>query len=215
MTTIKRVLVSGGTGYIGSYICKMMAACHPHLEVVCMSIEPVEVQKQMDPYMAKFKNISYVQGNCLYPNDDTNLQDTVQKSDAVIHTVGTLLDGSSRFNYKDLIRDLESGQLCRRNPVELLQEVALEMQKNTTSVKTELYDQSSEGLNRDSCINMATLLADSESVKPKPFVFLSAAGTIAPMFEKYSQMKREAELHLLQEKRLQPVILRPGLVWTP
>ena len=152
--------------------------------------------------MAKFKNISYVQGNCLYPNDDAHLQDTVQQSDAVIHTVGTLLDGSSRFNYKDLIRDLENGALCRRNPMELFQEVAVEMQKNTTSVKTELYDSSSEGLNRDSCINMATLLANSESATPKPFVFLSAAGTIAPMFEKYSQMKREAELHLLQEKRL-------------
>ena len=33
------------------------------------------------------------------------------------------------------------------------------------------------------------------------------------MFQKYSDMKREAEDYLLRAENIKPVILRPGLVW--
>ena len=66
---IKRVLVTGGSGYIGSNICKIMAALNPHIEVVSISIDPVSDQIQRDPYKARFKNIEFIEANCLDPQD--------------------------------------------------------------------------------------------------------------------------------------------------
>ena len=44
-------------------------------------------------------------------------------------------------------------------------------------------------------------------------MFISAADTIAPMFKKYSDMKKEAGIEILKNENINPVILRPGLVW--
>ena len=52
-----KVIIFGGSGFIGSYICKILAACHPKIEVVSLSVESPQQQKDQDPYMAKFKNI--------------------------------------------------------------------------------------------------------------------------------------------------------------
>ena len=67
MAAIRRVLVTGGSGYIGSNICKIMAALNPKIEVVSLSIEPSQDQIQKDPYKARFKNIEFVEANCLDP----------------------------------------------------------------------------------------------------------------------------------------------------
>ena len=80
-----------------------------------------------------------------------------------------------------------------------------------------VYEKSHEGLNRDSCINVARILAESTDEK-KNFVFFSASDTIVPMLSKYCEMKREAESFLLRDaaasEKLNPVILRPGLVYS-
>lgn len=80
-----------------------------------------------------------------------------------------------------------------------------------------MYEKSHEGLNRDSCINVAKILAESSQNK-KNFVFFSASDTIAPMLSRYCEMKREAEAYLLRDQlaaeRLNSVILRPGLVFS-
>ena len=50
-------------------------------------------------------------------------------------------------------------------------------------------------------------------------MFISAAKTIAPMFQKYSETKQEAEDFLLKDGGVSGqsniVILRPGMVWHP
>ena len=69
MSAIKRILVTGGTGYIGSNVCKIMAALNPKIQVVALSIEKKEEILKKDPYLCKFKNVEIVEGNCLDPQD--------------------------------------------------------------------------------------------------------------------------------------------------
>ena len=101
MNKVNRIVVTGGSGFIGSYICKILAACHPKIDVVSLSNESVQSQKDKDPYMAKFKNIQFVQADVLDKESDS-LKDVLQDSDGVIHTVGALLDGGP-LNYKEVI----------------------------------------------------------------------------------------------------------------
>jgi nucleoside-diphosphate-sugar epimerase len=98
---VNRIVVTGGSGFIGSYICKILAACHPKIEVVSLSVESSQAQKDRDPFMAKFKNIQFVKADVL-DKDSDSLKDVLKDSDAVIHTVGALLDGGS-LNYKEVI----------------------------------------------------------------------------------------------------------------
>ena len=51
------------------------------------------------------------------------------ESDSVIHTVGALLDNSAPLNYKQVIKDMQECQISKKNPVELVKEVANEIYK--------------------------------------------------------------------------------------
>ena len=219
MSAIKRVLVTGGSGYIGNNICKIMAALNPKIHVISLSNEQVQDQIQKDPYKARFKNIEFVEANCLDP-EDKQLIDNISESDAVIHTVGALLEGDSQFDYRQLINDFEKGRIFQTDPMVAFQNVVNEINKRQNSIPTTVYEKSHEGLNRDSCINVARILAQSITGvgEKKNFVFFSASDTIVPMLSKYCEMKREAESFLLRDQlaadNLNPVILRPGLVYS-
>jgi hypothetical protein len=77
----------------------------------------------------------------------------------VIHSVGALLDPAGKFNYKDMIKDIETGQIFKKNPVDLAKDIFEETVKDKTSIRTSVYEQSLEALNRDSCINTAKAFA--------------------------------------------------------
>ncbi len=64
---MKRVLITGGTGYIGNYVTKIMAATHPEVQIMSMSRRSVESQRERDPYTARFNNVKFIQGDCLKP----------------------------------------------------------------------------------------------------------------------------------------------------
>lgn len=86
----KRILITGGTGYIGNYITKVLAATRPDIQIISMSRRPVEDQKKRDENTAKFENVRFYSGDCLKPQ---TYPDDLKNCDAVIHTVGTLLEG--------------------------------------------------------------------------------------------------------------------------
>lgn len=69
MSKIRRILVTGGSGYIGNNICKIMAALNPEVHVLSLTNEKVQEQIQKDASKARFKNIELVQANCLDPED--------------------------------------------------------------------------------------------------------------------------------------------------
>lgn len=102
--------------------------------------------------------------------------------------------------------------------MKILQDAIYEAQKRANSIPVQVYEKSHEGLNRDSCINVAKILAESVGQNEKKnFVFISASQSILPSLQNYAQMKREAEEYLLKDveckEKLNPFIVRPGLVW--
>lgn len=42
------MLVTGGTGYIGNYVTKMLAASHPEIRIMSMSRRSVAKQREND-----------------------------------------------------------------------------------------------------------------------------------------------------------------------
>ena len=131
--------------------------------------------------MTKFENIRFIKADCLEPDSDS-FKDSVKDSDAVIHSVGALLDPAGKFNYKDLIKDIESGEILKKNPFDIAKNIFEDAVKDKTSIRTSVYEQSLEALNRDSCINTAKALAagHSKDSQNKNFVFISASKSIAP-----------------------------------
>ena len=112
-------MITGGTGYIGNYVTKILAATNPHVKITSMARSPVDQMKKRDDQTSRFKNVRFHQGDCLkpetYPTD-------LGKYDAVIHTVGTLIDG---LDYKKYIRGGIDPQKMFRNltPWSVLQTV--------------------------------------------------------------------------------------------
>mmetsp|Transcript_33426 Transcript_33426/g.51310 ORF Transcript_33426/g.51310 Transcript_33426/m.51310 type:complete len:250 (+) Transcript_33426:14-763(+) len=223
MREIKRILVTGGTGYVGNNLTKMLAALHPKVEILSMSRQSPDAQRHADPYKSRFRNIQFIQGDCLHLEDSV-ASDAIARSDAVIHTVGALLDESS--GYKQIIQDVESGNILNKvksikdmGVVDIAKNFFNEFQKQQGSVRTTTYEQSLEALNRDSLKNVAKVLADSVESKDekKNLVFISAEPSVMPMLQKYSETKKEAEEFLLEDQaiieNLARVILRPGMIW--
>ena len=97
-----------------------------------------------------------------------------------------------------------------------------EFQKRQSSIETTLYEDSLEAMNRDSTINVARILAESQLARPdslpKHFVFVSAEPSHLPMLQKYGDTKKEAEEFLLTDEKaaqMTNIILRPGMVTHP
>lgn len=95
----KKILVTGGNGYIGNYITKMLAYKYQDLQIISMNRKPIEQQKEVDPGTTKFKNVKFVQADALktetYPEE-------FKECDSVIHTIGKLLDG---VNYQEFLKN--------------------------------------------------------------------------------------------------------------
>ena len=92
-----KILVTGGSGYIGNHIVKVLAATKPQIKVVAMSRRTVKDQEQRDEQTSRFKNVEFYQGDCLKPE---TFPSDLQDYKAVIHTVGTLLEG---VDYKGVL----------------------------------------------------------------------------------------------------------------
>ena len=87
MSQIKRVLVTGGNGYVGNYFIKTMALRYPDIEVVGMSRRGTP--RSDDPVTKQLQNVSFIKGDCLKPE---SFKDSIQDVDAIIHTVGILFE---------------------------------------------------------------------------------------------------------------------------
>ena len=95
---MQKVLITGSTGYIGSYTSRIMAATQPHVTIYALSRASPEANMEKFPQMSQFSNIEFIQGDCLDADKIPN--DILKESDCVIHMVGSFTD---MFNYKKLI----------------------------------------------------------------------------------------------------------------
>ena len=97
----KAILVTGGSGYVGSFILKTLAAKFPNYQLYSVN----RSGKARDAAISNNKQIKIVQGNCLEPH---SFQDVLKECDGVIHAVGTLVGkgtGSDPGSHQSLNRD--------------------------------------------------------------------------------------------------------------
>ena len=84
---IKKVLVTGSSGYVGNYLLKNIAWKYPAIQCVGMS-RSGRVRKG-EPKTGQLKNVSYIAGDCLQPS---SFKDELEDVDAIVHTVGALFE---------------------------------------------------------------------------------------------------------------------------
>ena len=98
---MNRILITGGSGYVGNYILKTSALRYSNLEHLAMSRRGT--LRQGDDITSRLSNVKAVQGDCLKPDTyPVELADC----DAIIHAVGTLIEGKTyETSYNGMNRD--------------------------------------------------------------------------------------------------------------
>ena len=64
-STVKKVLVTGSSGYVGNYLLKNIALKNPTMQCVGMSRRGTP--RKGEPKTATLHNVSYIEGDCLKP----------------------------------------------------------------------------------------------------------------------------------------------------
>ena len=99
--TTKAILVTGGSGYVGSFILKTLAARFPNYTLFSIS----RSGNVRDSAVGKITQLKTLKGNCLEPS---TFEDVLKECDGVIHSVGTLVGqgkGSDPGSQQSLNRD--------------------------------------------------------------------------------------------------------------
>ncbi|KAF8163347.1 mitochondrial protein [Crassisporium funariophilum] len=212
-SAVRKILVVGGNGFIGSAVCKAALARGIQVTSVSSSGRPYRTAKGHSP--AWTSNVDWQKGDALHPQSFANLFSEV---DGVVHTIGTLIEDGlyktplKQGNIPALFRTLfQSAVGGSGNPLER------KVGENPTSY---------EALNRDSALRVCDAFMSSSSGldrgrthnSPRPFVYLSAEDIGRPVIPaRYIETKREAERGIEQMMHDHPdfrgVYIRPSLVY--
>lgn len=120
---MKKIMVTGSSGYVGNYIIKTLARRHPDILVVGMSRSGQPREEET----ANLQNVEYVRGDCLEPD---SFREHLRDVDGVIHCVGTLIEkrNNPKLSYDAMNRD------SAINVAAELQEIAEQKKEHRTFV---------------------------------------------------------------------------------
>ena len=82
---MKKILITGSSGYVGNSMMKTFAKLHPQVTVLGMSRSGTTTDKETQ----SLPNVKYIKGNCLHPK---SFEGQLEEVDGIIHCVGTLLE---------------------------------------------------------------------------------------------------------------------------
>ncbi|KAK9480168.1 hypothetical protein V1514DRAFT_210606 [Lipomyces japonicus] len=185
----KKLLVCGGTGFLGRQICET-AAAHGWRVTSLSRSRPANLSANVNFETLDLLNASQEQ-----------LQHYLQSADAVVYTLGILLE--SKY-YKPF--------LASRNPIQGVKAVLDKFNRNPLKEPIE-DDITYSSLNRDLAIRIAREAAAADTAKT--FLYVSSAGNIPLIPHAYFDTKRQAEDAISNIKSLRSVFLRPGFMYDP
>lgn len=98
----KKLLVVGGTGYVGQQILRQGVKIG--MEMISVSRSGQGSSSVVDP------KITYVKGDSM---DAASFEDALREADAVVHTIGTLIDST-------ILKGKKIGEIGKINPTPTL-----------------------------------------------------------------------------------------------
>lgn len=196
----KKVVVFGGTGYVGSQVCERLAK--KGYQVTGVSRRGQNPR----PGNAALDQVTWVQGDA---TDKRAVETLVANQDAVVHAVGLLFDVESGLQN---LNTIVSGSKSEPDPEKSTYD------NITRQTMFNIMDALESPMNR---------LKKRGTKTPVAFVSCAEAGwpnvqfgdfvenKLAPAWlQKYLVAKRAVEGRLMSSPTVRPVIVRPSLIWS-
>ncbi|TIB68867.1 hypothetical protein E3Q18_03641 [Wallemia mellicola] len=185
-----KVAIVGGNGFLGSAITKAAVGRGWEVSSISQSGRPFRTPSGHTPKWTD--EVKWTSANVF---DQNTYADVIKQSDAVVHTIGILLESDYKNGPLDALKGLIAG---RENP---------------NPLTGGLY----ERLNRDAAIRVADVYKNTRTTQEdNPFVYISAADIFRPLIpSRYISTKREAEEYLKRLDGIRDISLRPGLMYHP
>ncbi|KAJ6035224.1 uncharacterized protein N7446_009980 [Penicillium canescens] len=205
----KRLVVAGGSGFLGSRICKSAAARGWTVTSLSRSGEPrwdtVTDSKERPSWAG---SVEWAKADILKPE---SYKSYLNGASAVVHTMGILLEA----DYKGVVQGREpiigglqrafsSSKLGSQNLLSRKEGEALEPKERDGQLTYEL-------MNRDSAIVLAQ---ESSNEHVPTFVYISAAAGAPLLPARYITTKRDAEAAITSTlPDLRSIFIRPGFMY--
>ncbi|CAG8421787.1 unnamed protein product [Penicillium salamii] len=205
----KRLVVAGGSGFLGSRICKSAAARGWTVTSLSRSGEPrwetVSESKERPSWAG---SVEWAKADILKPE---SYKSYLNGASAVVHTMGILLEA----DYKGVVQGREpiisglqrafsTSKLGSQNPLARQEGEALEPKESDGQLTYEL-------MNRDSAIALAQ---ESTNEHVPAFVYISAAAGAPLLPARYISTKRDAEAAITSTlPDLRSIFIRPGFMY--
>ncbi|KAJ5171804.1 hypothetical protein N7492_004397 [Penicillium capsulatum] len=205
----KRLVVAGGSGFLGSRICKSAAARGWEVTSLSRSGEPRwESVTDSSNRPSWASSVEWAKADLLKPE---SYKSFLSGASAVVHSMGILLEA----DYKGVVQGREpivsglqrafsSSKLGSQNPLARQQGEPLQPKEKDGQLTYEL-------MNRDSAIALAQ---ESSSEHVPAFVYISAAAGAPVLPARYITTKREAEATITSTlPELRSIFVRPGFMY--
>ncbi|KAJ5619776.1 hypothetical protein N7510_003760 [Penicillium lagena] len=205
----KRLVVAGGSGFLGSRICKSAAARGWSVTSLSRSGEPrwdTVTDSRERPSWAS--SVEWARADMLKPE---SYKPFLNGASAVVHTMGILLEA----DYKGVVQGREpvvsglqrafsSSKLGSQNPLLRTEGEELQPKEKDGQLTYEL-------MNRDSAIALAQ---ESSNEHVPTFVYISAAAGAPILPARYITTKREAEQTIASKlPELRSIFIRPSFMY--
>ncbi|KAJ5513045.1 hypothetical protein N7463_002597 [Penicillium fimorum] len=206
---IKRLVVAGGSGFLGSRICKAATARGWTVTSLSRSGEPrweTVTDSRERPSWAG--SVEWAKADILKPE---SYKSYLNGASAVVHTMGILLEADYKGVvqgrepiFSGLQRAFSTSKLGSQNPLTRQEGEALEPKEKDGQLTYEL-------MNRDSAIALAQ---ESTNEHVPAFVYISAAAGAPVLPARYISTKREAEATITSTlPNLRSIFIRPGFMY--
>ncbi|KAJ5549817.1 hypothetical protein N7535_002241 [Penicillium sp. DV-2018c] len=205
----KVLIVAGGTGFLGSRICKAASARGWTVTSLSRSGEPRWDTITDSPERPSWaSSVEWAKADILKPE---TYKSHLKGATAVVHTMGILLEA----DYKGVVQGKEpilsglqrafsTSKLGSQNPLARQEGEALQPKERDGQLTYEL-------MNRDSAIALAQ---ESTNEKVPAFVYISAAAGAPVLPTRYISTKREAEATIASNlPDLRSIFVRPGFLY--
>lgn len=205
----KRLVVAGGSGFLGSRICKSAAARGWEVTSLSRSGEPRWETVTESPNRPSWaSSVEWAKADILKPE---SYKPFLSGASAVVHSMGILLEA----DYKGVVQGREpivsglqrafsSSKLGSQNPLARNEGEALQPKEKDGQLTYEL-------MNRDSAIALAQ---ESSSEQVPAFVYISAAAGAPVLPARYITTKREAEATITSTlPELRSIFVRPAFMY--